>query len=315
TTVSEHSVTVTALHFEKTRIWFAETDIKDVLDSDNVGRRLAEFLPTEDLVHSFVLSEGLAVNGSALVRSINENLPNTVAVTGGLAGDGDQFKSTAVGCNTVPKSNRVALIGFYGTSLKVGYGSQGGWKVSGNPDEKYTITRSVGNVLYELNGEPALDVYKRLLGPELAAKLPSSGLLFPLQLELPQEGVVVRTILGIDENNKSMTFAGDMPQGDTAHLMHATEDDLIQSAGVAGADAATMLGGTPPQFAALVSCVGRRLVLKDRSHEEIEKVKEYVGHTAAIHGFYSYGELCPHQGSSRTLMHNQTMTVTAFAEI
>lgn len=315
-TVSDRSVTVSALHFEKTRIWFAETDVQNTFDSENIGKKLAEFLPTEGLVHSFILSDGLMVNGSTLVRSINKHLPQNVTITGGLAGDGEQFKSTVVGCNTEPKPNRVALIGFYGDALRVGYGSEGGWKAAQTPEEQYTITRSTGNVLYELNGKPALDVYKQLLGPELAGKLPSSALLFPLELTLPEEGVVVRTILGVDENAKSLTFAGDMPQGTVAHLMHSTEKDLIESAACAGVDATKMLSGVPAQFALLVSCVGRRLVLKDRSVEEIKKVSEAVGKEAAIHGFYSYGELCPHKDSGKQcLMHNQTMTVTLFAEV
>ncbi len=315
TSVTDNSVTVSAAYFEKTRIWFAETDVINSLDSENVGKKLAEFLPTEGLVHSFVLSDGLAVNGSALVRSINAHLPQRVTITGGLAGDGELFKKTTVGCNTTPKPNRVALIGFYGTALRVGYGSQGGWKATDEQQGRFEITRSTGNVLYELNGEPALDVYKKLLGAE-AQKLPSSALLFPLQLDLEGEGSVVRTVLGVDESAKSMTFAGDMPQNTTAHLMHANEEDLIQSAGAAGENAAEMLMGMPAQLALLVSCVGRRLVLKERSTQEVQKVREAIGEQAAIHGFYSYGELCPHKGSGKNcLMHNQTMTVTLLAEV
>lgn len=311
TTVSEKSVTVSALYFEKTRIWFSETSIESRSDSMNVGGRLAEFLPTEDLVHSFILSDGLSVNGSDLVRSVNKHLPASVTVTGGLAGDGDQFKKTVVGCNSLPRSNRVALIGFYGSSLRVGHASKGGWKPTGHT---YTMTKSEGNVLYELDGSPALDVYKGLLGAE-AAKLPGSALLFPLQLTLPEEGEVVRTVLSVDEEKKSMTFAGDMPQDTVVHLMHAGESDLIRSAKEAGAESVAAFGSTPAQFALLVSCVGRRLVLKDKTSEEVKVVRAAIGRQAAMHGFYSYGELCPSKESGkRCLLHNQTMTITTFAE-
>ncbi len=308
--VTENSVTLSALYFEKTRISFVETTVINAFDSSNVGKKLSEFLPIENLVHSFVVSDGLSINGSALVESINANLPNTVTVTGGLAGDGSDFKTTVVGGNAVPQPNRVTLIGFYSTSLKVGYATGSGW-VAGN--EIYSITKSVGNTLYELNSEPALDVYKRLLG-EKAAELPSSGLLFPLQLELTGGDKVVRTILSVDEATKSITFAGDMPQGIVVRVMHATEEELIENAKLAGEKAAE--GISPVQFALLVSCVGRRLVLKDRTSEEVKAVQSVLGEKAFLHGFYSYGELCPHKESGkRCLLHNQTMTVTTFSEI
>ena len=311
-TVTEKSVTVTALHFEKTRVWFSETEIENQFGSKNVGKKLAEFLPKDDLVHAIVLSDGLEVNGSALAKSINEHLPPSVTITGGLAGDGDKFEKTVVGCNTEPKSNRVSLIGFYGSSLRVGYASKGGWTAT---QESYTITRSKENVLFELNGEPALDVYKKLLGPE-AANLPGSGLLFPLQLELPDEGTVVRTILNVNEEDKSVTFAGDMPEGTVAHVMHATAEELIASAREAGAESTAAIRPAIPQFALLVSCVGRRLVLKERTAEEVKAAREAIGERAAIHGFYSYGELCPSKESGKKcLLHNQTMTITTFVEL
>ena len=306
--VSDDSVTVSALQFEKTKIWYSETTIENAVDSLNVGKKLAEFLPQEDLVHSFVLSDGLLVNGTELAASINQYLPEHVTVTGGLSGDGTDFAKTLVGVNKAPEGQHVALIGFYGKDLQVGYAARGGWHPTENT---YTITKAKGNVLYELNGERALDVYKRLLG-EQVKELPGSALLFPLQVELPKEGTVTRTILGVDEKEGSMTFAGDMPEGLITHVMSSTEENLIESAGLAGTEA-NLTSGT--QFALLVSCVGRRLLLKDRSKEEVAKVREALGANVPIHGFYSYGELCPTKESAkRCLLHNQTMTVTTFSE-
>ncbi len=307
--VSDDSITVSALHFEKTKIWYAETTVENAFDSQNVGKKLAEFLPQEDLVHSFVLSDGLLVNGTELAASINQYLPKNVTVTGGLSGDGNDFNETLVGVNKAPEVQHVALIGFYGKDLRIGYAAHGGWHPTKNT---YTITKAKGNVLYELNGERALDVYKRLLGDKVK-ELPGSALLFPLQLELPDEGTVTRTILGVDESEGSMTFAGDIPEGLVTQIMNSTEADLIESAGQAGREAAIASG---TQFALLVSCVGRRLLLKDRSREEVAKVREALGEKVPTHGFYSYGELCPGKDSGkRCLLHNQTMTVTTFAEI
>src|SRR3989344_3778532 len=149
-----------------------------------------------------------------MIGSLEEN----VSVTGGLVGDGADFKITLVGVDEVPKEKNIVLVGFYGESLKVGYGSLCGLGTFG-PDR--VITRSKGNVLYELDGKPALALYKEYLG-ELAAELPGSGLLFPMKLQL--EGSlgdveVIRTLLAVDENEQSMTFAGDMPEGVVSVLM------------------------------------------------------------------------------------------------
>ena len=110
----------------------------------------------------------------------------------------------------------------------VGSGCDGGWSDFG-PERR--ITRSEGNVLFELDGKPALDLYKTYLG-ERADGLPGSALLFPLSVRRGGAGeTLVRTILGMDEAAQSLTFAGDMPQGGVARLMRANNDHLIGSAG------------------------------------------------------------------------------------
>jgi hypothetical protein len=173
------------------------------------------------LRHLFVLSDGLLVNGSALVEGLKSALPEDVTVTGGLSGDGDRFQETLVVLDGPPESGIIAAVGFYGEHLKVGFGSLGGWDPFG-PERR--ITRSRENVLYELDGKSALDLYKKYLG-EHAEGLPSTGLLFPLSLRTREgETGVVRTILSIDEAENSLTFAGDVPEGAYARLMMANFD-------------------------------------------------------------------------------------------
>ena len=204
------------------------------------------------------------------------------------------------------------LLGFYGDSLKVGFGSYGGWEGSG---AKYTITRSLGNILFEIDDKPALAVYKEYLG-EKVKELPSSALLFPLKLHVGNAPTdVVRTILGVNEVDQSMTFAGDMPQGVTAEFMKATLEKLVSGAGAAATMSLKGIGGALPELAILVSCVGRKLVLEERAAEEVKAVREVLGENTAISGFYSYGELCPGSYEERQcLLHNQTMTITVFRE-
>lgn len=313
TTVSENSLALTAVFFEKTTFQFVETEVDSSQESGVAGKTLADTLSKEGLVHVMVFSDGLKVNGTDLVAGLIAGLPPQVAVTGGLVGGGNSFAHTFLGLDGVPQEGKVIALGLYGEHLTVRYGAVGGWDVFG---PKRTITKSAKNVLYELDGQPALALYKRYLG-EKAAELPGSGLLFPLSLDLAAgtkdgEGVV-RTILAVNEIDQSITFAGDMPEGVSAQLMKANFDRLVGGA----ADAAGMVAGKEQvaTLALLISCVGRKLVLKDRIEEETEAVQEALGAETIMTGFYSYGEISPFTPNEKQCqLHNQTMTITTFSE-
>lgn len=311
TRVRDDSLAVTAIHFEHTRLGLAQETIGGMRESRAIGERLARALNHAQLSHVLVLSDGLKVNGSELARGLRENLPQDVAVTGGLAGDGARFQHTLVCADGEPQEGQIAALGFYGERLKIGYGSLGGWDTFG-PER--LITRAQDNVLYELDGQSALELYKRYLG-EHAAELPASALLFPLALRIDGENEsLVRTILGVNEEAQSMTFAGDMPQGAYARLMKANFDRLIDGAANAARAGFETLDGAAPDLALLISCVGRKLVLKQRIEEEVEGVREILGERTVLTGFYSYGEICPHGAVTGCQLHNQTMTITTFSE-
>lgn len=312
TNVHDNSLVITAIHFEKTKLQFAKIKIKEMDDSFKAGEDLAQALEKKGLSHVLVLSDGLNVNGSELVKGLMSNLPNTVAITGGLSGDQDRFKKTLVFADSPPKKKIIAAVGFYGKDLKIGYGSMGGWDSFG-PDR--LITRSKGNVLYKLDGQPALTLYKKYLGKQ-AKGLPATGLLFPLSLSLKNSNKrLVRTILSVDAKENSMTFAGDIPVGSYVRLMKANFERLIDGAQGAASMAFKSLGSYIPELAILISCVGRKLVLKQRIEEEIEGVQEVLDKQTVLTGFYSYGEICPITPTSKHgELHNQTMTITAFSE-
>lgn len=310
TRVRDDSLVVTAVRFEHTVIKLAQTTVNGSEDSAHAGQRLAQDLVQQDLVHVLVLSDGLKVNGTELARGLRENLPQGVAVTGGMAGDGANFKQTLVCADGPPADGMIAALGFYGDHLKVGYGSLGGWDSFG---AERLITRSKGNVLYELDGRSALELYKRYLGEHAAG--PAEALLFPLALRTDGEGYgLVRSVMAINEEEQSMTFAGDMPEGGYARLMKANFDRLIDGAADAAHATSETLGASNPELALLVSCVGRKLVLKQRVEEEVEGVREVLGEDTVLAGFYSYGEICPHGAFTKCELHNQTMTITTFSE-
>lgn len=310
TRVRDDSLALTAVQFEDTRLALAVTEISGG-DSYAAGKTLAATLDTPGLRHVLVLSDGLRVNGSELVKGLRDHLPAGVAATGGLAGDGSRFQHTLVWDGGEPAPGRIVALGFYGERIRVGYGSLGGWDSFG-PER--LVTRSSGNVLYELDGQSALALYKTYLG-EHADGLPSTALLFPLALRLDGgEYSVVRTVLAVNEDDNSMTFAGDLPEGAHARLMKANFDRLVDGASDAARAGHATLGSYTPELAILISCVGRKLVLRQRIEEEVEGVREVLGARAALTGFYSYGEICPHDAITHCELHNQTMTITTFSE-
>lgn len=308
--ITDEGICLTALQFEKTQYKYSVVKIEEGQDSEQVGKKLAENLVAPDLKQVLVFSDGLQVNGTALANGLTSALGDGVVISGGLAGDGSRFKKTLIGLNGQPAAGQVAVIGFYGKALETAAASMGGWDAFG---PKRIITRSNANVLWEIDNKPALEVYKEYLGKH-AAELPASALLFPLSVQISgSQHTVVRTILSIDEETGAMTFAGDLPEGSEVQLMKSNIDRLV--AGAEGAAGRCELSG-PPQFALLVSCVGRRLVMGQRTEEEIEAV-QHAAHApnCRVTGFYSYGELSPQGKFERCNLHNQTMTVTMFREL
>ena len=311
----DDDIAAVALQFDRTRLRLACEAVPAPGHSRSCGEAIGRALAADDLAGIFVLSDGLNVNGSELVAGVTGMIGAKIPLTGGLAGDSALFEETLVGADCPPQSGRVAAIGFYGTAIRIGHGSAGGWDEFG---PRRRITRSTGNVLYELDGKPALDLYERYLGEEDARGLPGTALLFPLLIRDPvqPDQDVVRTVLSIDRTARSMTFAGDVPEGWVAQLMRGNFDRLAAGAAVAARQARSGLGSACDQngLAVLVSCIGRRLLMGQRIMDEVEAAGAELGSKIPRLGFYSYGEISPHGAAGVCQLHNQTMTVTAFTE-
>lgn len=309
--LSDDSLAVGVIQFEHTSLATATTSIQSSGASYAAGKSIAQQLNRPSLRGVLILSDGLKVNGSELVRGLNEVLPPSVVVTGGLAGDGSQFKRTWVIKDGLPHSGFITAVGFYGDRIKIGHGSKGGWDIFGL---ERLVTRSEGNILYELDGKPALQLYKEYLG-ERASGLPATALLFPLALRASasDQKSIVRTILAVDEANQAMIFAGDIPQGYLAQLMKANFDRLIDGASQAALMTRHQQNSPTPILSIAISCVGRRLILGERTEEELAATLEVLPEGTQQIGFYSYGEISPY-ASGHCDLHNQTMTLTTISE-
>ncbi|MCA9918624.1 MAG: FIST C-terminal domain-containing protein [Anaerolineales bacterium] len=311
TFIYDQSLAVAIIRFKATAVRAASAKVSVPESSFAAGLSLATALTADDLRAVFVLSDGMVVNGSKLVEGLNEKLPESVVVTGGLAGDGANFEKTWVLNQGQMQTGVVTAVGFYGDHIHIGHGSKGGWDIFGH---ERTVTASQGSVLYELDGKPALELYKTYLG-ERAAELPAAALLFPLALRTEDSSKqIVRTILSINEAEQSMTFAGDIPEGARVQLMKANFDRLIDGAMEAAKRIDIgKLSQQPEMLSIAISCVGRRLVLGERAEEELEATLDALPPGTSQIGFYSYGEISPYDTGFCDL-HNQTMTLTTISE-
>jgi hypothetical protein len=310
--VADGSLVVTAVAFDHCRVTQVNTELQGMDDSHAAGRRLAEGLEREGLRAIMVFGQGVQINGSAVLTGMSEVVGKQIPITGGLAGDGGAFAQTWVLDDQGLSSNRIVCIGLYGAGLQFSHGSFGGWSPFG-PARR--VTRCASNVLYELDGEPALTVYKRYLG-EHAKNLPASGLLFPFAMLGKDHGELglIRTILGVDEADGSLTLAGEIDPDGYLKLMHASTDALVDGAETAAQAALGSPALGSNSLAVLVSCVGRKLVMGGRVDEEVEAVADVLGHQTTLTGFYSYGEISPFGQLAECKLHNQTMTIACLSE-
>ncbi|MBC3934617.1 FIST signal transduction protein [Undibacterium rugosum] len=311
--VSTQTVVVTGIRFNSAQFQIVSATLSGMEYSEQAGRTLAAQLSRDGLRAVSVFGQGVGINGSALIDGIVAELGQALPVTGGLAGDNGSFSRTYTLGPAGVSDNQVVALGLYGKNLTFTHGSYGGWRPFG-PVRK--VTRCEDNILYELDGAPALDIYKKYLG-DYAADLPGSGLLFPFEMlsHLRESLGQIRTILGINEQDGSLILAGSINPDGYLRLMHAQTNELVDGAETAASAALPKdAPETGQALAMLVSCVGRKLVMGGRVDEEVEVVQDLMGSQTVICGFYSNGEICPGYQLQVCSLHNQTMTISYMAE-
>ena len=320
--VLDDSLCITAVQFEKSRVKGASIKLEEAEDSLSAGEQLAQRIPAslpgevpgaeDKLVHVLILSKGISINGSELLRGLTNQLPESVTVTGGMSSDSPNSRDTYVFLDSEPDRDTVAIVGLYGSHLDISYCSRGGWDQFG-PERR--ITHSKGNILYEFDGQPALALYKKYLG-DLASDLPASGLQFPIGIHTDDdEPIIVRSLHAINEMDQSVSYAGDIPEGAKARLMKANIERLIAASSEAAKICLENCNGIAPQLAFIVNCCGRMFMLRQRTEEEVEGVAEIFGDSTVMTGFYSNGEFSPYDIGYKCSLHNETMTITTISEV
>jgi len=308
TQVDDISV-ATLISLEKGKMQVVSQEFSSTDESELIGQNIAKSLLREELKHIFILSDGLHINGTNLTAGLNRELPQSVHVTGGLAGDGTAFNKTHIIANADAKEKCVVALGFYGNSLEVNSSCFAGWDEFG---AERLITRSEGNIVYEIDSKPALGLYKTYLADEIK-DLPASGLKFPFSIrEDASKKPIIRTFLAINEEEQSLTFAGDVPEMYRCRLMKSNIDKLIDNAGLAAEQAKS--NKHSHSLCLAVSCFGRRVVLSQLVEEELDIMQDVFGEETQLSGFYSYGEIAPLDGLDKCALHNQTMTLTVISE-
>lgn len=256
---------------------------------------------------TIVFGDGLSPRFERVVTEIRRATQMRHTVVGGGAGDDDRLERTFVGSNgRALEGGAVALHVVSKRPWGVGIG-QGVRPCS----PRMTVTRADGHLVHELDGRPALDVYRQHTNARAEDVSADKWAAFLLRNEL---GIyffddIVRVRAGLGIQGDSIAFAGEVPEGSVVAIVRGEPEELIEAARQAAEDAKAEVEG---QIAGvlLISCVTRRLVLGDRYPEELRAVSDTFGRDVPLAGFLSYGEVARVRGKFDGY-HNHTVVVVA----
>jgi hypothetical protein len=281
-------------------------------DSESAGRTLAQKLPST-VKYILLFSDGITGNGCALLRGMQSILDPGIPICGGTAADGNRFQQTFQFVNNQVLTDAAVAIGFSG-EFQIGFGIGSGWSPVGIGR---TVTKANGTILYELDNEPALEVYKRCLGKH-AEKLPGVGVEYPLALIEEKYSCMIhdyypfllRATMAVYPQDGSIKFAGEIPQGTVVRLTCGDHQAILEATRRAVNQAKFDLGQAKPALAFLFSCMARKIILGRHIRDEIQIIKDELGPGVPIVGFYSYGEYSPIKLGAPSLLHNETASIS-----
>jgi len=258
---------------------------------------------------SLVFGDGLHPGFEALVAKMRQRLPPHHAVVGGGAGDGGRLERTFVGLDGAVASAAATAVHIASASpwgVGVGHGAE-------PIGERMTVTKASGNVVHELDGRPALEVYRELAerrGIALADDAAVKQLLIEYELGIHFFDDLARVRAGVATMpDGSVVCAGEVPEGASVSFVHGDPERYVAAAQAAAQSAKDALGQAEVAGVLVISCVTRGIVIGERYGEEVAAVRRVFG-DAPVGGFLSYGEVARVRGKMDGY-HNNSLVVVA----
>ena len=265
-----------------------------------------------------MLMEGLAENGAATVRGVQDVFGKNFPIIGGSAGDDFAFKKTYQYYNSQVLNNKVIAIGFSG-DFSFGVGVKHGWEPIGL---SMKVTKAEGSKLITINDRPALSIYEDYFGKKVKEliKEPIAKMAYTYPLGMSIEGsneFLIRDVV-IANKQGEITCAAEIPQGSNIRLMLGDQERAIEAARQAAKNAKDQLKDHQPRVIFVFDCMARNKLLGSRIAEEITAIQEVLGRKVPLVGFYTYGEQAPLAGILGTncfsVFHNETMALITLAD-
>ena len=257
-----------------------------------------------------VISGGLAVDGDEIIAGIESACGKGTTIIGGLAADSLKMERTYVFTNDKLFDYGLLALILDEEKICLSGVAVGGWKPVGMDR---IITKSNGNVVYTIDNEPALDFVSRYAG--LKDLDTNNGMNFMIssnfQVQLKREGKhpVMRTPMQANPQDRSIIFAGSLPEGSKVKLCLLPGFEVIE----ATLNEFNNYKKEQPEPDAIIlfSCAGRQITLGPFVSEEIGKIKNIWN--APLAGFFCYGEI-GRVDSGQHEFHNMTCSLATLTE-
>jgi hypothetical protein len=250
-----------------------------------------------------VLASGLSLNGDDFVRGMMQHKPD-MPVFGGLAGDDSQFEQTWVFSNGGAINSGVVAVAFDSNLIEVVGNAVSGWKGIG---AMKTVTHSEGNRVYTIDRQPALDTYIHYLNIA-EDELPQIGVDYPILLKQGNESIL-RAVLMVDSQSRSLVFAGNVPQGSQIQFASCPGNEVLDASKLALDELHQQ--HTQADVVIAFSCMARHLALGPDIQAEIDHAFELW--QAPVIGFFTYGEIGS-TASRQTCLFNETLSLMLLRE-
>ena len=282
---------------------FNETSFKSIHlaneDSEKMGRDAAKIIVGDDTKCVIMFADGIHCNGDAIIRGFNSASSREIIVAGGMSGDNGNFSKTyCIHGKDVFEKGLVA-VSLSSPTLNVFHDYNLSWKPIG---KKMTVTKSKGNLVYEVDNQPIKDVYAKYLGEDIVQKMPASTIEFPL---IFNEGNVdiARSMIALPDDN-GIIYAGELPEGTKVRFGIGSPKMLTDSA----YKSYSLAAESPIEGIFAYSCIARKAFLGKNLESELSPLAKI----APMAGFFTYGEFFHGEDDNKLL--NVTTTVLGLSE-